>query len=98
MTDLRAKEVINVSDGCRLGCVDDVEVDTCTAHLCAIVLHGRPKCFGLLGREEDLIIPWKEIEVIGEETILVNRPGQCFDPTPGEHKGKKKGLLGSLFG
>jgi len=38
------------------------------------VLHGRPKMLGIMGCEEDTVIPWKEIEVIGEETILVNRP------------------------
>ena len=43
VTDMHNKEVINVHDGRRLGCVDDVEVDTCTAQLVSIVIHGRPK-------------------------------------------------------
>ncbi|MBQ4617911.1 MAG: YlmC/YmxH family sporulation protein [Clostridia bacterium] len=86
------KEVINVCDGSRLGCVDDVEIDTCSAQLCAIVIHGRPKAMGLMGHEEDLVIPWKQIEIIGEETILVSRPiaeGACVT--------KRPSLLGSLF-
>ena len=74
MTDLREKEVIDISTGNRLGCVDDVEIDTCSAQLCALVVYGRPRCLGLLGREEDIIIPWREIEVIGDETVLVNHP------------------------
>ncbi len=74
ITDMHDKEVINICNGCRLGVVDDVEVDTCSAQICAIVIHGHPKCFGLFGHEEDLIIPWRDIEVIGEETVLVNRP------------------------
>ena len=28
--------------------------------------------FGLLGREDDCIIDWGDIEVIGEDSILVN--------------------------
>lgn len=80
ITELHNKEVINICNGARLGCVDDVEVDTCTAALSAIVLHGRPKCMGLLGCEEDLVIPWREIEVICEETVLVNRPGAGHPP------------------
>ncbi len=72
ITDLHDKDVINICTGARLGVVDDVEVDSCSAKLCAIVVHGRPKCFGLLGFEDDRVIPWEHIEVIGEETVLVN--------------------------
>ncbi len=75
IVDMRNKEVISVKDGTRLGCVSDVEVDTCTAELVAIVIFGKCKLFGILGREEDIVIKWCEIEVIGEDTILVN-----YDP------------------
>ena len=68
---MKNKEVINVKDGCRIGCVNDVEVDMKCARLVAIVVHGRLKCFGILGREEDIIIKWENIEVVGEDTILV---------------------------
>ncbi len=70
--DLRYKDVINVSDGTRLGCVCDVEVDTVTARICAIVIYGRLRWCGILGREEDIIITWDNIQLIGEDTILVN--------------------------
>lgn len=72
ITDMHDKEVINVCDGTRLGFVDDVEVDTCTAQIVSIVIYGRSKLFGLLGRETDIVIHWKDIEVIGGETVLVN--------------------------
>ena len=42
-----------------------------------IVIYGRPRLFGILGREEDIIIPWADIDVIGQETILINS-----DPAP----------------
>jgi YlmC/YmxH family sporulation protein len=71
ITDLRDKEVINIKNGCRLGYVDDVEVNTCNAKVCAIVVFGRSRFFGLLGREEDIVICWDEIEIIGENTVLV---------------------------
>ncbi|MBE6777764.1 MAG: YlmC/YmxH family sporulation protein [Ruminococcaceae bacterium] len=93
ITDMHDKEVINISDGMRLGFVDDVEVDTCTAQVVAIVIFGKGKCFGLFGRDKDIVISWKQIEVIGEETILVNFDhGGCCCPT-------KKGpqILGGLF-
>ena len=95
ITDMHNKEVINVCDGHRLGCVDDVEVDTCTAQLVSIVIHGRCKCLGLMGREDDIIIGWKEIEVIGDETILVHRENPCCQPSC-HHKGRR--ILNGLFG
>ena len=72
IVDMRHKEVINAKDGARLGFVDDVEVDTCTARLVSIVIYGRLKCFGVFGRCDDIVIRWENIELIGEDTILVN--------------------------
>ena len=70
--DLRHKEVINSKNGVKLGCVDDIEIDTLAARLIAIVIYGRPKCFGLFGREDDIDIRWEDIELIGDDTILVS--------------------------
>lgn len=92
VTDMHNKEVINLRDGTRLGCVDDVEIDTCTAQLVAIVVHGRPKCFGLFGREDDIVIGWRNISVIGEDTILVNF--DCPRPCP---KKKGRGIFSDIF-
>ena len=72
IAQLRHKEVINECDGALLGCVDDVEIDTKNACLVAIVVYGRPKFFGLFGRHNDIVIPWANIRLIGEDTILVN--------------------------
>ena len=47
ITDMHDKEVINISDGTRLGFVDDLEVDTCTAQITALVICGRSRLFGL---------------------------------------------------
>jgi len=71
VADLCEKEVIFIKDGSRLGCVCDVEVDTSTGKLLSIIVFGRTRFFGLFGREEDICIPWCDIEVIGEDTVLV---------------------------
>ena len=70
-TSLKCKEVVNVCDGCRLGFVCDVEVDCCNGQIVAIVVPGQSRCFGLLGRQEDFVIPWKCIRRIGDDIILV---------------------------
>ncbi len=69
---MRNREVINISDGRRLGVVSDVEIDTCSGKLASVIIYGKPKLFGFLGREEDLVIPWEDIQVFGEETVLVS--------------------------
>ena len=93
ITELHDKEVINLDNGNRLGCVDDVEVDSCSARLCAIVIHGRQRLFGIGGNEPDIVIRWEDIEVIGDETILVRF--KC-PPQPLPHR--RCCILGELLG
>ncbi|WOC31574.1 MULTISPECIES: YlmC/YmxH family sporulation protein [Caproicibacterium] len=70
--DMHRKEVINIRDGTRIGNVGDIEIDTITASVLSLVIYGRLRFFGLLGREDDRIIPWSDIRVIGEDIILVD--------------------------
>lgn len=73
--DLRCREVINLADGLRLGYIGDVEIDSGGGRVTALVIEGRLRFFGLLGREEDYIIPWESIERVGEDIILVRVEG-----------------------
>ena len=94
ITDMHDKEVINICDGTRLGFVDDMEVDTCTAQITALVICGHGRFFGVLGHSPDIVIQWKDIEVIGDETILVN-----FNCPVNGCASRPKGpqILGGLF-
>lgn len=78
IVDLKNKQVVCVKNGCVLGYVSDVELDTSSGRLISIIIYGRPKILGLLGREEDIIIPWEDISVIGNETVLVNTDPDFF--------------------
>ena len=73
ITDLMEKDVISLEDGQCLGRVCDAEISVCDQRVCALVIFGRLKFFGILGREEDVIIKWEDIELIGEDTILVKK-------------------------
>jgi len=75
ITDLRSKEVINVDNGCRLGCVTDVEIDTCTGCLVSITVFCGRGVLGFCGRGEEITVCWKDIIVIGDDTILVRKGG-----------------------
>ncbi|MCI8423551.1 MAG: YlmC/YmxH family sporulation protein [Lawsonibacter sp.] len=73
IADLRYKEVISVADGSRFGYVGDLEVDLETGQVSALVVPGRRRFFGLLGREEDWYIPWTTVRRFGEDIILVEK-------------------------
>ena len=79
--DLRRLEIVNLCDGARLGYASDFEFDCEDARILALVICGSGGFFGF-GRDDDLIIPWNQIECIGEDTILVKLTQQelscCF--------------------
>ena len=70
--DLRNKQVVCVKDGCVLGFISDVEMDTLNGNLTSVIIFGKLRFFGLFGREDDIVIPSDDIKVIGSETVLVN--------------------------
>lgn len=72
VTELRAKEIINVHDGSRYGYMGDLEIDLETGRVSALVVPGRLRLFGLLGREADQIFPWASVRRFGEDIILVD--------------------------
>ena len=74
VSELRYKEIINVSDGSRYGWVGDVEVDLDSGQVRALVVPGRLRLFGLLGREEDRVFAWEAVRRFGADTILVETP------------------------
>lgn len=69
---LRLKEVIGIEDGSRFGYVGDLELDPDSGQVQALVIPGRLRLFGLLGREEDVVIPWDRVRRLGEDTVLVD--------------------------
>lgn len=88
--ELKCKEIINIRSGKKMGYADDIEFDTCTAKVCKLIICGRSRFFGLLGREEDCAICWSDVEMIGEDAILVS----CdFPKTSKSFGGRLKNLL-----
>ena len=71
-SELRYKEVVDVHSGFRLGYVCDAEFDDQEGRLISLITPGRAKLFGLLGREDDYVLPWGAIARIGADIILVD--------------------------
>ena len=60
-----------MADGSRYGYVGDAEIDLETGQVCSLIVPGRLRLLGLLGREEDRVFPWSSVRRFGEDTILV---------------------------
>ncbi len=69
--ELRNKQVVSVKNGSVLGRIDDVEINTETGNINSVIIYGKNHILGIFGKENDTIIPWSDIEVIGSETVLV---------------------------
>ena len=67
------KDVISVETGSNVGTVSDVEFDTCTGCITALIICGKQGFFGLMGKTEDIRINWSDIEVIGNDSILIKK-------------------------
>ena len=70
--ELCSKELIDISDGTRYGFVNDLELDPENGRIRALVVRGRLRLFGLLGREADKVFPWGCVRRFGEDIILVD--------------------------
>lgn len=78
---VRCKEVINVSDGCRLGYVSDLELDLETGRVLALIVPTPGRFFGLLCGKEEYVIPWRCVCRMGDDIILVDvKPGEVCRP------------------
>ena len=77
--DIFRREIFSMADGKCLGYADELLLSSSgqppdppgKAEVQALVVKGRRRFFGLFGREPDILIPWEEIAVIGEDAIFV---------------------------
>ncbi|MGN0643246.1 MAG: YlmC/YmxH family sporulation protein [Huintestinicola sp.] len=70
-SELKNREVINIVTGTRIGYIDDLRLNADKCRVDAFIIYGRPRFFGLLGRDEDIIVDSDEIVMIGTDTVLV---------------------------
>lgn len=72
ISELRDRDVVNVNDGRRLGIISDVDLDTESGRITAIILPGEGGFMGVIGKKQEFVIPWESIVKVGVDTILVD--------------------------
>ncbi|MDA8354427.1 MAG: YlmC/YmxH family sporulation protein [Firmicutes bacterium] len=71
ISELQSKDVVNVSDGRKLGQIYDLEVDLRLGKVKALMIPGESRMFGLFTGGKEWVIPWNQIIRIGADVILV---------------------------
>lgn len=79
-SDLRSKEVINISTGQRLGYICDMEIDLTNGKIQSLIVPGDRKMGGLVPGDRDYWIPWQGIERMGKDIILIHADQICRPP------------------
>ena len=69
--DFKHKEVVNITDGKRLGYVQDVCADLESGVITSIIVPGNNKLIKIFAGNNDIEIPWEKIKCIGDDIILV---------------------------
>ncbi|KAB3538576.1 YlmC/YmxH family sporulation protein [Alkaliphilus pronyensis] len=87
-SELTQKEVINISDGKRIGMIVDLEIDLLKGKINAIIIPGEGKFMGLFGKEQDYEISWNQIKKIGDDVILIELKNS-IEPYKSQEDGKK---------
>ncbi len=69
--ELKAKEVVNIVDGKRLGHITDLVFETHCGKILGLVVPGEKSGWNIFKSVEDIFIPYQNICKIGYDTILV---------------------------
>jgi len=78
ISEFQLKDVVNVADGKKLGNVGDIDIDLTTGKIQAVIIGGS-RVLGFFGKDDEIVIPWKNIVKIGADVILV-RYKDAFQP------------------
>lgn len=71
-SDIKLKEVICLN-GERLGYVSDMELDEANGQILSLLVPGAYRFMGVLGREDDITVPWDKIKKLGDDLIIIEK-------------------------
>jgi YlmC/YmxH family sporulation protein len=77
LSELCGKEVINLSDGARLGIIGecDLTFEVQSGKISSILLPNRGGIFSIFGEGKPLNVPWITLKRIGDEVMIVELDG-----------------------
>lgn len=82
-SDLKEKEIINISNGKKLGHIVDILFDCSSGEVKGVIVPGERKLFK---KCDDIFIPLTKLKKIGDDVILVGLTQKAFESS-GERVG-----------
>ena len=70
-SDIRSKDIINISDGASIGHACDLIIDTCKGIITALIVPCGSRIRGFFWGGDEIVIPWNKVVKLGEDVILV---------------------------
>jgi YlmC/YmxH family sporulation protein len=77
--------VIDLHSGQRLGYIYDAEIDPVEGRILSLMIPGPGRAGGLLGRDDDYVLPWNQISRMGRRHHP-RRPGKRSAPRKREKR------------
>ena len=75
MSELEKREVINLCTGEKLGFICDFEMDIDSGCIISVSVLSQSE-IPFFRKREEYVIPWRRIECIGEDKVLVKIPNE----------------------
>lgn len=76
ISQFQTKDIVNLSDGKKLGVLSDLEIELSTGQIEAIVVSEHGKWMNMFQREAEIVIPWHKIKKVGTDLIFVDYKSQ----------------------
>lgn len=74
LNNLRSMEVIDISEGKRIGSISDVKIDCDDNRILSIIIPGEKTSF--FSKSEDIEIDWSDVYKVGADFILIDSRGK----------------------
>ena len=72
ISDFQMKDIVSLSNGRKLGNIQDLDVDLHTGQINAVFVTNSPKWRTMFQKDEEIRIPWNKIKRIGADIIFVD--------------------------
>lgn len=71
LSDLQHKDVVNITDGSKIGNIIDIKIDS-KGNMEGLIIEKSKFLISMFTNKSEIEVKWSQIEKIGEDVILVN--------------------------